>query len=397
MATARLRGSSYQIRVYCGLDGDGKRIYENMTWKPDPGMTPKQIEKELERQKIQFEQTVRTGGIVTVNMRFRDFSEKWMEDYAKPKLAPKTYHRYGELLVRINQAIGHLKLSEIRAPHLNAFYKQLAEPGCNRQGKRDKNGKLIARKPLAPKTILAHHLLISKILQTAVQWEMLDHNVAERADPPKVPYKEQRCLDENETKQMLSLLEQEPMQYRTIVTLAVFTGMRRGELCGLEWKDIDFEKHTITICRTSQYIGNQQLITKEPKTRAGIRKLTVGASLCKLLKSFRAYQSEQRLKAGDQWTDTDRLFTQWNGKPIYPDTITDWFSKFLARHGLPKVTFHSLRHSNATLMIAEGVDIRTVSNRLGHAQTSTTLNIYSHALKSRDQDAADKLDEALNF
>ena len=104
-----------------------------------------------------------------------------------------------------------------------------------------------------------------------------------------------------------------------------------------------------------------------------------------------------RLNAGDQWIDTDRLFTQWNGLPIYPDTITEWFPKFLERSGLPRVTLHSLRHSNATLMIAEGVDIRTVSNRLGHAQTSTTLNIYSHALKSRDQDAAEKLDAVLNF
>ena len=119
--------------------------------------------------------------------------------------------------------------------------------------------------------------------------------------------------------------------------------------------------------------------------------------MCQLLKSYRSYQALERLRVGDRWVDTDRLFTQWNGEPIYPDTVTDSFAKFLKRHDLPKVTLHSLRHSNATLMIAEGADIRTVSNRLGHAQTSTTLNIYSHALKSRDQDAADKLDAALNF
>ena len=235
------------------------------------------------------------------------------------------------------------------------------------------------------------------MLNTAVRWELLNRNVAERADPPKVPYHEQKCLDEKEIKQILFLLHREPIQYRTMISLLVFTGMRRGELCGLEWKDIDFENQTISICCSSQYIGNKQFITKEPKTKSGIRKISVGHAVCRLLMDYRDYQNQLRAEAGDQWEENDRLFTQWNGKPIYPDTITDWFPKFLARCGLPKVTLHSLRHSNATLMIAEVVDIRTVSNRLGHAQTSTTLNIYTHALKSRDRDVAEKLDEALGF
>ena len=397
MATARLRGSSYEIRVYCGLDSDGKRLYQYAHWKPTPGMTPKQIEKELERQKVIFENKVRRGEIVNANIYFRDFAARWMEEYAKPRLTPKTFQRYQDYLKRINVAIGHIKLPDLRAPHLNAFYKNLSEPGVNKQGKRDKNGNLIEQRPLAPKTIVDHHRLISRILNTAIRWELLDHNVAERADPPKIEYKERQCLEETELKQMLFLLNREPMQYRVMVTLLLYTGMRRGELCGLEWKDIDFDKQTLTICRSSQYIGNKQFITKEPKTKAGIRKISIGSGICQLLQNYRQHQDKQREKTGDQWVENDRLFTQWNGEPIYPDTITDWFPKFLERCGLPKVTLHSLRHSNASLMIAEGVDIRTVSNRLGHAQTSTTLNIYSHALKSRDQDAADKLDMALNF
>lgn len=100
---------------------------------------------------------------------------------------------------------------------------------------------------------------------------------------------------------------------------------------------------------------------------------------------------------GDQWIENDRLFTQWNGKPIHSDTTTGWFSNFVAKNNLPKITLHSLRHTNATLMIAEGTDIWTVSNRLGHAQTSTTLNIYTHVLKSRDSIAADNLDNILSI
>ena len=116
-----------------------------------------------------------------------------------------------------------------------------------------------------------------------------------------------------------------------------------------------------------------------------------------LLREYKAWQDKRKAELGDQWQEHDRLYTQWNGVPIHPQTISDWFRKFLNRHKeLPRVRLHSLRHSNATLLISEGVDIRTVSNRLGHAQTSTTLNIYSHALQSRDAAAADCLDMALN-
>ncbi|MBD5134221.1 MAG: hypothetical protein HDT38_07110 [Clostridiales bacterium] len=122
MATARLRGSSYEIRVSCGLDSQGKRLYEYMHWTPEPSMTPKQIEKELERQKVLFENKVRKGEVVSSNIYFRDFSARWMEDYAKQRLAPKTFCRYGEYLQRINAAIGHIKLADLRPTHLNTFY-----------------------------------------------------------------------------------------------------------------------------------------------------------------------------------------------------------------------------------------------------------------------------------
>jgi integrase len=177
-----------------------------------------------------------------------------------------------------------------------------------------------------------------------------------------------------------------------MITLLIFTGMRRGELFGLEWKDIDFENKYLTIERTSQYIGNKTLITKEPKTRSGCRGMQISKSLITILKQYRAWQAQKRLKLGSEWIHTDRLFTQWNGEPMYPDSLTKWFSKFLEKNNFRKVTLHSLRHTNATIMIAEGTDIRTVSNRLGHAQTSTTLNIYTHALKSKDQQAAEVLD-----
>lgn len=261
----------------------------------------------------------------------------------------------------------------------------------------DADGNILNNGKLAPRTIVEHHRVISTILATAVKWNYLEKNPAERADPPKIPYQEMRYLDEEEAKEMLILLESEPIQYRTMITLLVYTGIRRGELCGLEWKDIDYENKVIHISRSSQYLGGKQFLTKEPKTRSGIRHFVMSETICRMLKEYQLWQLQQRFKAGTDWQDTDRLFTQWNGLPFYPDTITEWFSKFLKRSGLPHVTLHSLRHTNATLMIAEGIDVCAVSKRLGHSSTSITLNVYAHALKSKDEAAAEALEKVLDF
>ncbi|MGN0455562.1 MAG: tyrosine-type recombinase/integrase [Acutalibacteraceae bacterium] len=395
MATARPKGRGYEIRVSMGCDMNGKKIVKSKTWVPDKKYTPKQLEKEIERQKMLFEEEVKTGNCANSNIKFQPYSEIWIRDYGEQNLAPKTLSRYREYLKRINKAIGHIKLKDLQPLHLNAFYRNLAEDGVNLKAKRDEKGNIIANGKLSPKTIVEHHRVISKLLSTAVKWNYINDNIAKRADPPKVPQKDIDFLNEDETKEMLYSLQSEPLTYRTMIMLLIYTGMRRGELFGLEWKDIDFENGYLNIVRTSQYIGNKTLITKEPKTKSSRRCMKISQSLVDLLKEYRAFQSEQRLKTGSEWHNTDRLFTQWNGLPMYPDSLTKWFSNFLKRHNLRQVTLHSLRHTNATLLIAEGTDIRTVSSRLGHSNTATTLNIYTHALKSKDSKAADVLNTVL--
>lgn len=395
MATARPKGRGYEIRVSMGCDMNGKKIVKSKTWVPDKKYTPKQLEKEIERQKMLFEEEVKTGNCANSNIKFQPYSEIWIRDYGEQNLAPKTLSRYREYLKRINKAIGHIKLKDLQPIHLNAFYRNLAEDGVNLKAKRDEKGNIIANGKLSPKTIVEHHRVISKLLSTAVKWNYINDNIAKRADPPKVPQKDIDFLNEDETKEMLYSLQSEPLTYRTMIMLLIYTGMRRGELFGLEWKDIDFENGYLNIVRTSQYIGNKTLITKEPKTKSSRRCMKISQSLVDLLKEYRAFQSEQRLKTGSEWHNTDRLFTQWNGVPMYPDSLTKWFSNFLKRHNLRQVTLHSLRHTNATLLIAEGTDIRTVSSRLGHSNTAATLNIYTHALKSKDNEAADVLNTVL--
>jgi len=192
---------------------------------------------------------------------------------------------------------------------------------------------------------------------------------------------------------LLELLKQEDIRYHTMIALLVLTGCRRGELLGLQWEDIDWENKTIRIVRSSQYIGGGTYITKEPKTAAGKRVFTIPESAITLLKKYRVWQKEQRLLLGDIWENTDdRLFTSHTGGNLHPDTISKWFKKFVQKHNFPDVTIHNLRHTNASLLIAAGTDVVTVSKRLGHANPSITLNCYSHALPSNDIDAANKLD-----
>lgn len=395
MANVRKKGRGYEIRVYCGTDIYGKRLEKSKIWVPSVTMTSRQIEKELERQKILFENEVKNAYNPNENITFSNFAKLWLETYGKNNLANSTYVRYTVYLQRINEAIGNYKLKEITPLHLNMFYKSLEADGLNKRKRRDSDGRVLNNGKLSLTTIADHNKIISSILSTAVKWGYVTENAARKADPPKAPYRETACLNEEQTKHLIELLENEPMQYKTMIILLLYTGMRRGELCGLEWNDIDFENQKMRICRSSVYIGGKELQTKEPKTKAGIREITLSKTACVLLKQFKTWQLEQRMKIGDQWVDCDKLFTKRNGLPIHPDTISGWFPKFLKRTDLPHVTLHSLRHTHATLLIAEGTDICTVSKRLGHATTAITLNVYTHALQSKDKEAANAIESVL--
>ena len=206
----------------------------------------------------------------------------------------------------------------------------------------------------------------------------------------------QAAVSDEEAVSLLAALDKESMQHQVIVKLLLFTGMRRGELCGLEWKDIDFERAVIFVRRSSLYLPGKGVFEDETKNETSERCMKVSADVVTMLKAWRAEQSKQRLRMGDQWQTSDRLFTAWNGAPIRPDVITAWFHKFVTKNGLPPIHIHSLRHTNATLLIAAGTNLTTVAARLGHANSTTTSKIYAHAIKSADQAAAEVLQDILH-
>lgn len=379
MATVEKRGNTYRIRASAGYDVNGEQIRPSMTWKPAPGMTAKQIAKELERQKVLFDERVSAGVAQDANIKFQDFADQWMTGYAEKQLKIKTINGYRKLLVRINQAIGHIKLKDLKTGHLNSFYANLEEEGMNLHT----GGRLSAN------SVRAYHRVISSILSKAVKWGYIPFNPAMNAELPKQEPREAPHLEEEEARRLLELLHNEPMKYRAMITFDLLSGLRRGELLGLRWCDVDFQNQTVTIVQTSSYVSGKGVYTDTPKNKTSIRHLKLSRSVFLMLQEYKEWQDMQRAACGDSWRDKDgRVFTGDDGAPVHPDALTKWFSGFVKRAGLPKVSIHSLRHTYASLMIADGTPLIVVSRRLGHAQTSTTANIYAHVIASADERAA---------
>lgn len=182
---------------------------------------------------------------------------------------------------------------------------------------------------------------------------------------------------------------------QVMIRLFLLSGVRRGELCGLEWKNIDFKNNMITICRTSQYLPKKGIFTKGTKTDSSVRTIKLPEQAFEMLKEFRKWQRKKRLAIGDRWVDCDRLFTQYDGLPVHSGSISSWFHDFISRTDSLQISIHSLRHTNITLLLAAGVPLLTISCRAGHAQTSTTANIYSHAIRSTDEKAAEVIDNII--
>lgn len=411
-------------------------------------MTEKQAEKEAKRQAVLFEEKCKTGQFLSSSIKFIDFSNHWITEYAQKQLKAKTVSRYKDLLKRINHAFGHMKLDKIQPIHLMRFYNNSAEEGIRanisyipipqfikaidtisitktafaqksgisyttlRQaclGKKVAAGtacqlskalqqnmhKLFQedseKTTLSPKTIQHYHRLLSSLFQTAVQWQILLSTPCERVKPPKVKPKESRYLNDTEVFQLLDYLNDEDIQHQAIIILLLYTGMRRGELCGLKWSDIDFDTQTISIQRTVLYLPEKGLFEDSTKTSHSKRILKVSNNALQLLTKYKIAQNQERLKSGDQWNHSNYVFTQWNGKPIHPDSVTAWFKNFIKRHSLPNVSIHSLRHTNASLLITNGINITTVSKRLGHSNIAITASIYAHAIQSAEEAAADTL------
>lgn len=387
LACITKRNSSYLIRVSCGYNIRGKKIVQSKTWKPPEGMTNSQIKKELIRQAAIFEDACHGGQQVICTTKFEAFAEWWFENYAKIKLKQKTLERYYQLKERTYLAIGHIRLDQITPPIIQNFINSLNCDGVNKRT----GGKLSA------KTIKHYVSFISTIFDYAIRLRVVSTNPCKYIALPNKELSERDCYTITEAKLFLKLLETAPVKYQAFFTLAIYGGFRRGEILGLEWKDIDFDTCVVSINRNALYSSQKGHYTDTPKTKSSLRSLKLPPNVIETLKKLQAEQLEQRRKAGDKWNDTDRLFTTWNGLQMNGVTPYNWLKKFCQKNNMRFVNLHSFRHLNASLLINSGVDIRTVSACLGHSQTSTTLNIYAHTFDMANAKAMAAVASALEL
>ena len=383
--------NSYRLVVFKGYDLDGKPMRHTKT-------VHCKNKSEAQTELAKFLTQVESGLVIDGSVpTFAQFVEIWTRDYALKELAPSTYYRYKRMLeTRITPYFGHYKLDKIKPTDIMRFY-DLLEQDTQLVRKKNNNGKK-TRKPLSQKTILEHHRLLSAMLHKAVYWQLIVSNPAERVQPPKTRKSIRPHYDEDQTRILVDNLEKltgNNIKYRVAILLDIFTGARLGELVGLEWNDVDLKNGIININKSSQYLSQKGVFTKSPKTESSIRDVAIPDFIVSLLEEYKLWYEEQKLICGNFWYESDRLFVQDNGKPIHPSTISKWFEKFVKQIGLPVINFHGLRHTNATLLIAQQVDVATVSARLGHSQITTTYNFYVHPLKSHDKMAGNVLENLL--
>ena len=446
------RGTSYRFIVSNGFDSNGKRITHKKTWKPPEGLTPRQIEKAVQRAAMDFERSIEQGYSLDNKQTFAEYAAYVLDLKERTGVRPTTLDRYRELLGRINAAIGHIKLADLRPQHLNAFYKNLAEPGLRvgggsatakidlakwlkenkksrasiaeaagisaatvgvavkgepiREDKAEAIAKAMGKKvtevfkvekntdPLSDKTVLEHHRLISTILTQAEKEMLVPYNAAAKATPPKVEKHDPNYFQPEDIAAILKALDSEPLKWQLITHLMIVTGCRRGEVMGLLWSKVDFENNRVKIDKALVSTKSKGTYLGNTKT-SDIRYLNLPAETMGLLKQHKRDQLRLQLANGDRWQHTGFVFTTDDGSNMNPDSITGWLHDFSRRHNLPHINPHAFRHTVASVLLANGTDVVTVSKQLGHASVTTTENFYSHIIEENKAKATECIADVL--
>jgi len=307
------------------------------------------------------------------NTTLQEYLENWLENVHKPTIRLSTYLNYRKLLKNyLVPGLGKVKIHRLTPQQVQGFYSQKISQG------------------LAPKTVNNIHGVLHKALDNAVKWNILARNVCDAVTPPRIPRKEKNVL----AKQQAHTLLEEVRAHRleALLTLAITTGMREGELLALHWQDINFEDCSLQVKRAVSYLKGYGYVESEPKTAKGRRMIKLPVFVVDILMRHKVQQEEQRREVGDAWIEKDLVFTNAQGYFYSASTLRKVFRRFLVSIGLPHMRFHDLRHSAATILLIMGVHPKIVQEILGHSQITMTLDVYSHALPSMQEDVTKQWD-----
>lgn len=360
---------SWQITIDLGFDAAGKRRRKYASVKGNKGAAQKRLRELLTSldKGMALDSTKATVG---------EFLERWLTDYAETNTSPRTVMGYREKVRNyLYPYLGHFPLAKLTPQHVQNLYSEMLGRG------------------LSARTVVLAHRILREALKHAVKWGLLMRNVCDAVDPPKPQNREMAALDAVGVEKFLDSAAS--TRYGAVFFLALYTGMRRSELLGLRWTAVDLNAKTVSVVETLQRILGKGMMTLQPKTAKSRRLVNLPPAAAALLSGLRTKQQDIRQTLGLEWRESDYVFSLPDGRPYSPDKVSLAFADVIKKAGLPHIRLHDLRHTHATMMMAQGVNPKTVAERLGHASVVITLDTYSHVLPGLQEEAALKFEEGL--
>jgi integrase len=392
VASIEKRGeNTYRLVVEVGYDASGKRMKRYKAIKIEEKLTPKKLKEYLNEELLKFKIEVESGEYISPEkMTFSAFVDVWLSKYAMKEYAPKTMALTEHLLDNfIRPRFANFKLSEIKTMHIVMFLDDMEKPGVRKDGK---------NAPFSASTRTSMHRILRVIFKTAMAWNIINKHPMEGLKYPKPERKRAAYYDEDESTKLLELLQFVPLNWRTLIVLAITTGIRRGEICALEWKHVKFDEGIIDIEQAMIYTKATKKQISDTKNIGSDRRVAMPEITSSLLKTLRAESVKDRVKMGNKWKggDAQFVFTSMYGESYTPEYISTWWKDFTIEKNLKLIKFHGLRHTSASLLINKGVHAKVISDRLGHSNINITMNTYGHVFRKADEGAAKTFDDIFN-
>jgi integrase len=314
------------------------------------------------------------NSVSTTELSLSEYLDFWLKSYARSNTAPNTFRSYEQIIrVNLKPGLGHIKLQDLRPLDLQNYYVE----------------KLV---DLSAQTVKHHHRLLSKALNDAVDWELLDKNVAQKAKPPRPKKFRPTFYSKEELDRLIEAAKTSVVYYPMIFT-GGYTGARLGELRALIWTDIDFKNRRMMITK-SAYVDEEGQLKIRDITKGGKdRVIVIGKVLLNLLKSHYERYQELKKRLGDSFNPNDLVFFNSNGDYTHPRELHRIYKRSIKQAGLKDSRFHDLRHSHASILLQKNVHPKIVSERLGHSKIGITLDLYSHAIPSLQEQAVEVFDD----